>query len=54
MFDITKLYLSITKKTLICSLKLSEKFTLIIDNDQKLVLHSWKSTIFYKKKRGKK
>ena len=55
MFDITKLYLSITKKTLICSLKLSEKFTPITDNDQKLIYYIPASLQFFTKiKYGKK
>ena len=47
-FDITKFYPSITKTTLINSLKFAEKFTPITDDDQNLILHSCKSTIFYK------
>jgi len=50
-FDITKFYPSITKTTLINSLKFAEKFTPITNNDQNLILHSCKLTIFHENKR---
>ena len=46
-FDITKFYPTITKNTLIKAIKFAEKFTPISNNDQSLILHSCKSTIFY-------
>ena len=49
-----KIKLSITKNTLINAIKFAEKFTPVSTNDQNLILHSCKLTIFYENKTWEK